>query len=147
MVEIYTDVSLAKGRGVATCFVMSSTSYIGYNMFEYTALNSSLQGELLGIRDGIKYVASLNTTNEPVTLYCDNKAAIGLINSKLAKYIKFILDSPFTYNFIDYVKVGGGTHTYKINIEDMSRFPIPLAPINEQERIINKVNILFNTIN
>lgn len=84
MVEIYTDVSLAKGRGVATCFVMSSTSYIGYNMFEYTALNSSLQGELLGIRDGIKYVASLNTANEPVTLYCDNKAAISLINSKLA---------------------------------------------------------------
>ena len=72
---------------------------------------------------------------------------IKLINSKLAKYIKFILDSPFTYNFIDYVKVGGGTHTYKINIEDMSRFPIPLAPINEQERILNKVNILFNTIN
>ena len=71
---------------------------------------------------------------------------IKLINSQLANYIKFILDSPFTYNFIDYVKVGGGTHTFKINIEDINRFPIPLAPLNEQNRILNRIHILFDTI-
>ena len=84
MVEVYTDVSIAKGHGVATCFVVSNVNYMGYNTFEYTSINSSLQGELLGIRDGLKYTATLNTTNEPVTVYCDNKAAVALINDKLA---------------------------------------------------------------
>ena len=71
---------------------------------------------------------------------------VKLINSQLVDYIKFVLDSPFIYNFIDYVKVGGGTHTYKINIEDMSRFPIPLAPIEEQKRILKKYTIFENII-
>ena len=71
---------------------------------------------------------------------------IRLINSQLVKYIKLILDSPFTYNFIDYVKVGGGTHTFKINIEDINRFPIPLAPFNEQKRILEKLDIIENII-
>ena len=71
---------------------------------------------------------------------------IRLVNTCTVNYIKLILESPFIYNFIDYIKVGGGTHTFKINIEDMSRFPIPLAPINEQIRIVAKINQLFQII-
>lgn len=64
----------------------------------------------------------------------------------MANYIKIVLDSPNTYSYIDKVKVGGGTHTFKINIEDLSTFPIPLPPKKGQIKIIDKINYLFEKI-
>lgn len=69
-----------------------------------------------------------------------------MVNNDLSDYIKIVLDSPNTYSFIDLVKVGGGTHTSKINIEDLSTFPIPLPPINEQSRIIKRINFIIDKI-
>ena len=74
-------------------------------------------------------------------------ALIKLIDKQLAYFIKIVLESPNSCSYIDKVKVGGGTHTFKINIEDLSTFPIPLAPINEQYRIIKRINYLFERIN
>lgn len=74
-------------------------------------------------------------------------ALIKLIDKQLAYFIKIVLESPNSYSYIDKVKVGGGTHTFKINIEDISTFPIPLPPINEQYRIIKRINCLFERIN
>ena len=73
-------------------------------------------------------------------------ALIKLVDNTLANYIKIVLDSPNTYSYIDKVKVGGGTHTFKINIEDLSTFPIPLPPKQEQIKIINRINYLFERI-
>ena len=73
-------------------------------------------------------------------------ALIKLVDNTLANYIKIVLDSPNTYSYIDKVKVGGGTHTFKINIEDLSTFPIPLPPKQEQIKIINRINCLFEKI-
>lgn len=81
MIEIYTDVSIAKGHGVATCFILTPVNFMGYNTFEYTDINSSLQGELFGIRDGLKYALSVLDTEDVMTVYCDNKAAIALIQA------------------------------------------------------------------
>lgn len=71
---------------------------------------------------------------------------IKLINKPISEYIKIVLDSPNTYKFINYVKVGGGTHTFKINIEDIAKFPIPLPPANEQLKILHKTTKLINQI-
>ena len=71
---------------------------------------------------------------------------IKLINKNLSSFVKVVLDSPNSYNFIDLVKVGGGTHTFKINIEDIGKFPIPLPPIEEQNRIILKTNEIIKKI-
>ena len=73
-------------------------------------------------------------------------ALIKPINRKLSEYVKIVLDSPNTYSFIDLIKVGGGTHTFKINIEDLNTFPIPLPPLKEQYRIVNSINTIFEKI-
>lgn len=73
-------------------------------------------------------------------------ALIKLVDKSLGEYLKLVLDSPNSYSFIDQIKVGGGTHTFKINIEDLNTFPIPLPPVNEQTRIIKKYNTISKKI-
>ena len=73
-------------------------------------------------------------------------ALIKFIDKSMVEYLKNVLDAPNTISFIDLIKVGGGTHTYKINIEDLSTFPIPLPPILEQERIVKKFNLIKKII-
>ncbi len=72
---------------------------------------------------------------------------IKLIDRCMSEYVKVVLDSPNSYNFINYVKVGGGTHTFKINVEDIGKFPIPLPPIKEQLKILNKITKIIEQIN
>lgn len=71
---------------------------------------------------------------------------IKLVDTTLVKYIKLVLDSPNSYKFINYVKVGGGTHTFKINVEDIGKFPIPLPSYQEQIKICNKVEFILKEI-
>lgn len=73
-------------------------------------------------------------------------ALIKLVDIHFSNYVKFVLDSPNTNSYIDKVKVGGGTHTFKINIKDLSTFPIPIPPINEQSKIVDKIKYLFEKI-
>ena len=80
MIKIYTDVSTRGGNAVATCFITSTTNFIGYRIFEYTQICSALQGELLGIRDGLQYLQSLDISDREVLLYCDSQAALDQIN-------------------------------------------------------------------
>lgn len=74
-------------------------------------------------------------------------ALIKLVDCNLSSYIKMVLESPNISSFIDLIKVGGGTHTFKINIEDLHNFPIPLPPINEQITITRKIHFIFEKIN
>ena len=72
---------------------------------------------------------------------------IKLIDKTSVQFIKFVLESPLSYKFIEKVKVGGGTHTFKINVEDIYGFPIPIPPFKEQIRIIERlmqIKILFS---
>lgn len=82
MIEVYTDASVAKGRAIATCFIISSQNFIGCDSFEYSDIKSSLHGELLGIRDGLSYAIKSVPGNEPITVYCDSNSALMLVKSK-----------------------------------------------------------------
>ena len=74
-------------------------------------------------------------------------ALIKPININMSQYLKYVLEAPNTLSYIDFVKVGGGTHTFKINIEDLNTFPIPMPPLNEQNKINKKIKIIFDQIN
>ena len=74
-------------------------------------------------------------------------ALIKPVFKELSIYLKIVLSSPFIQNHIDKIKVGGGTHTYKINLDSLLLFPIPLPPTNEINRIITKLNYLTNLLN
>ena len=64
---------------------------------------------------------------------------IKLINVNLADYIVIVINSGYGYKWIDDNKVGGGTHTNKINLETLRNMPMPIPPLAEQHRIVAKI--------
>lgn len=46
MVRIFTDASVANGKGVSTCFILTDTNFLGYNTFTYESVRTSVEGEL-----------------------------------------------------------------------------------------------------
>ena len=65
---------------------------------------------------------------------------IRLIDTRLVDYVICVINSGYGKKWIDEVKVGGGTHTNKINLKSFPNFLIPLPPLNEQARILEKLN-------
>ena len=57
----------------------------------------------------------------------------------LADYIVIVINSGYGYKWIDDNKVGGGTHSNKINLETLREMPISIPPLAEQHRIVAKI--------
>ena len=68
------------------------------------------------------------------------------VNYNLSDYVVFAINSPLGDKWIQDNKVGGGTHTYKINLIDLPNMLIPLPPLEEQKRIINAIDRAFAPI-
>ena len=68
-----------------------------------------------------------------------------LMDKSLSNFIEMVMKSPMFYKQIDQVKVTG-SHTDKINLRDVPNFMIPIPPIEEQKRIIRKVEKLFSEL-
>ena len=66
------------------------------------------------------------------------------LEPELADYIVFAMNSPVGDRWIQDNKVGGGTHTYKINLVDIPNMLIPIPPLAEQKRIFAKMSELDN---
>ena len=62
-----------------------------------------------------------------------------LIEAYVADYIVQVINSGYGYRWIDDNKVGGGTHTNKINLDTLRGMPIPIPPLEEQHRIVAKI--------
>lgn len=62
-----------------------------------------------------------------------------LIEADVADYIVHVINSGYGYRWIDDNKVGGGTHTNKINLDTLRGMPIPVPPLEEQHRIVAKI--------
>lgn len=62
-----------------------------------------------------------------------------LIEADVADYIVQVINSGYGYRWIDDNKVGGGTHTNKINLDTLRGMPIPIPPLEEQHRIVVKI--------
>ena len=61
----------------------------------------------------------------------------------LSRYLQYVLNSPFCRAQFDNIKVGGATHTNKLNLKDLRSVRIPLPPLAEQKRIVAKVDELM----
>ena len=71
---------------------------------------------------------------------------IKLVSSAIADYVTLSINSGYGFSWIQKVKVGGGTHTYKINLDDLRQYPFPLPPLAEQKRIVAKIEELLPLI-
>jgi len=57
-------------------------------------------------------------------------------------FFRLLLNSPFVEAEFDRIKIGGGTHTNKLNLGDLYTVALPLPPLAEQHRIVAKVDAL-----
>lgn len=70
---------------------------------------------------------------------------IKLSDNICPKYMEYVLNSPELY--IQYYKIKvDGSHTSKLNLRDIPNLKIPLPPLEEQKRIVTKVDELFKLI-
>ena len=98
-------------------------------------------------------ICRIGTLGKALEIYWDfnfsifvSLGLIRLIDNRLSKYIVTAINSPLGHQWIEENKVGGGTHTFKINLGDMPNFIIPLPPLAEQKRIVAKIEELFSAI-
>jgi type I restriction enzyme S subunit len=59
-------------------------------------------------------------------------------------YFRLLLNSPFVEAEFNRIKIGGGTHTNKLNLGDLHSVALPLPPLAEQHRIVGKVDELMS---
>lgn len=75
--------------------------------------------------------------------------SLGLLKPKvkiISDYLVYFLNSCFIEKWINDNKVGGGTHTAKLNLNILEKCPIALPPLKEQERIVGILDESFAKI-
>ncbi|GGF76627.1 type I restriction endonuclease EcoAI subunit S [Paracoccus acridae] len=101
------------------------------------------RGDILLGRIGTLGKAVLVDTDVEFSLF----VSVGLIRfdhqNLLPEFFRLLLNSPFVEDEFDRIKIGGGTHTNKLNLGDLHTVALPLPPLAEQRRIVAKVEELM----
>ena len=101
------------------------------------------RGDILIARIGTLGRAVLVDTDVEFSLF----VSVGLVRFDRQcvnpEFLRVVLNSPFAEAEFDRIKIGGGTHTNKLNLGDLHTVAIPLPPIAEQRRIVAKVDELM----
>lgn len=72
--------------------------------------------------------------------------SLGLLKPKvkiISDYLVYFLNSYFIEGWINNNKVGGGTHTAKLNLNILEKCPVALPPLKEQEQIASHLDSVF----
>lgn len=101
------------------------------------------KGDILICRIGTLGRATIVDTTQPFSLF----VSVGLIKFFqkyiLPDYLHVVLHSPLLVAQYDEIKAGG-SHTNKLNLGDIPRLKIPLAPLSEQIAIVAEVKRLMD---
>ncbi|WP_071516115.1 restriction endonuclease subunit S [Geitlerinema sp. PCC 9228] len=94
-------------------------------------------------------ICRIGTLGKAVVIDTDQRfsifVSVGLIKlteQTNSNYIQYVLNSPFLEKQYQKVKAGG-SHTNKLNLRDIPNLLIPLPPLEEQNRIVKKVDELM----
>lgn len=101
------------------------------------------RGDILIGRIGTLGRAVLVDTDDIFSLF----VSVGLIrfshNYFDPHFFRILLNSPIVESEYDRIKVGGGTHTNKLNLGDLHTVKMLIPPLAEQRRIVAKVDELM----
>jgi len=101
------------------------------------------RGDILLGRIGTLGKAVLVDTDVEFSLF----VSVGLIRFSHDQvnpaFFRFLLNSPFVEGEFERIKIGGGTHTNKLNLGDLHTIALPLPPLAEQGRIVAKLDELM----
>jgi type I restriction enzyme S subunit len=101
------------------------------------------RGDILIGRIGTLGRAVLVDTDDEFSLF----VSVGLIRFShaniVADFFRILLNSPVVEAEFDRIKIGGATHTNKLNLSDLQTVTLPLPPLAEQHRIVAKVDELM----
>ncbi len=96
-------------------------------------------------------IGRIGTLGKPVVVDTDKEfslfVSVGLLKPRreivAPEYLRAFLDSPTASAAFDRIKVGGGTHTNKLNLADLKALALALPSLTEQLRIVAKVRELM----
>lgn len=101
------------------------------------------RGDILIGRIGTLGKAVIVETDVEFSLF----VSVGLIRIDHANvdpiFFRTVLNSPLVETEFNRIKIGGGTHTNKLNLGDLHTVAFPLPPFAEQLRIVAKVDELM----
>lgn len=99
-------------------------------------------GDILICRIGTLGRATIVDTSDRFSIF----VSVGLLKVPhqiaVPEYLKICLDAPFMYQQYEDIKAGG-SHTNKLNLSDLPKLQLALPPLEEQHRIVTKVNHLM----
>lgn len=123
-----------------------SSGFIDFNDIKYISEREHKQiyshapvkkGDILFTRIGTLGVSIVVDTEEEFSIF----VSLGLIKPRvdlvLPKYLSYVMNSGYFYDYIQEVKAGSGTHAAKFNLGDVSESPIVLYPLKEQADIVD----------
>lgn len=99
-------------------------------------------GDILLCRIGTLGRATVVDTSEPFSLF----VSVGLLKFfnkyLISNYLHKVFHSPLLLRQYDEIKAGG-SHTNKLNLADIPKLLLPVPPLEEQHRIVAKVDELM----
>lgn len=100
------------------------------------------KGDILLCRIGTLGRPTIVNTDRPFSLF----VSVGLVKLPktidFSRYLHLVMASPCLTRQYDQIKAGG-SHTNKLNLGDIPKLLVPLAPLAEQRRIVAKVDELM----
>jgi type I restriction enzyme S subunit len=114
----------------------SDTRYITEEAHRELSRNTPVEkGDILFTRIGTFGVAVMVDTDRPFDIF----VSLGLLKVKPGsiskKYLLYVMNSQYYYDYIDLTKSGWGTAAPKFNLGSASLSPITTPPFAEQQRI------------
>ena len=122
----------------------SNLTYTNEHGYNFLSNSNLFGGELILSNVGsIGKVFIVPKLNKKMTL-APNSVMIRFTEDRLRNYIYYYLLSPFGYSQL--MSITTGTAMQKFNKTDLKKILVPIPPLEEQEKIVKKINELFELI-
>lgn len=135
MIQAYSDTALSDNHATCTSFILTDTNYLGCFTNIYDRVKGSIHGELLGIKQSLDYIKTLNIDDKDVVIFTDSNEAIMHIKQQTkSKHFVSLIEDINTYNTM-----------YNISFQYIKGHAIEHSPNKIVDLIAKSVNTVIKT--